>query len=238
MDLQDYFIYSFPIYFLELLAIIAGFIYLKRIRAKYPIKLFVRYLVVVFIIEILASYSTIAYFSNYSWFTFVENTPFRRNTWIYNLYDIISPVFIGYFLMFYLKSKEVKRALKVLYTLFLGFSLYRLAFGGYFFKSDTYVIFFGTLLVLISLFVFFYEILKTDIILKLKTHLPFYIGIGILAFYLCTTPMLIFDKYFDTTTGNLAFVKFKTSIILISNVFMYSCFTIGFLICSQKKKSF
>ncbi|MCB0457446.1 MAG: hypothetical protein KDC91_06850, partial [Flavobacteriaceae bacterium] len=107
-----------------------------------------------------------------------------------------------------------------------------------FFENSSFVIIVGTFLIMGVLFQFFYEILKSDYILKLKTYLPMYIAVGVFVFNLATAPLSIFSDYYNITNGNELFVKLQVYIVLISNLFMYSCFTIGFLVCSKKKKSF
>ena len=91
----------------------------------------------------------------------------------------------------------------------------------------------GTLIVLASIFNFYFYLLKSDKIIEFKRYLPVYISIGVLIFYLIGTPLDIYSEYFSTE--NDLFVKLKGFTLVTINVIMYSTFIIGFIICSKKK---
>ena len=238
MEIQDYLQFTLPIVILELFAAIAGTYYLRKIPAiNSAPKLLVSFLWFTFFIEIAGSYSPIAYFSDYEYFSFVKDTPFRRNSWLYNIYTIISAVFFVYYFSFYINSKIYKKVLLILSVLFVVTSIVNLALTDVFFKFESqYINLAGTFLMILSIILFFFQLLKSDHILNLKRFLPIYVAIAVLIFYLCVTPISIFSEYFKTSTGNILFVDLHVHFLLYSNIFMYSFFILGFIICSRAKK--
>ena len=238
MGLSDYFIFSFSAFLFVIFSFIASIFFLKRNEPSRPLKLLVAYLGVVVLLEIIASYSVIGYYSKYQYFSFIENSPFRRNTWVYNFYDIINPILICLYFLYYINNKFFKSIAKITLVLYLLTSVYFQFVKTSFFENSSFVVIAGTFIILGVIFQFFYELLKSDLILQLKTHLPMYIAVGDFVFNLVNAPLAIFSDYFNVSTGNLLFVKLQVYIVLISNLFMYSCFIIGFLVCSKKMKSF
>ncbi|MGK0295909.1 MAG: hypothetical protein ACI884_002081 [Ulvibacter sp.] len=80
---------------------------------------------------------------------------------------------------------------------------------------------------------FYFQLLKSDVTLNLKFFLPFYISIGVLIFNLLITPIDIFDDFYSGE--DILFTKIKNIVYLFSNLFMYSSFILGFIICRRKK---
>ena len=238
MGLTDYFIFSFSALVFVIFSFITSLYYLKRVEVTSPIKLLVTYLGVVVLLEIIASYSVIGYYSNYQYFSFIENSPFSRNIWVYNFYDIINPILICLYFLYYINNKSFKSVAKITLVLYLLSSIYFQFIRTSFFENSSYVVIAGTFIFLGVIFQFFYELLKSDLILQLKTYLPMYVAVGVFVFNVANAPLAIFSDYFNVSTGNFLFVKLQVYIVLISNLFMYSCFIIGFLVCSKKMKSF
>jgi len=239
LELSDFILKALPIPVLELITVITGFFYLKKAtNAIKNTKYLVIFLLITFIVDLIGSYAAIGYFSNYSYFGFVENTPFRRNAWLFNSFMIISFSFYIFYFKSFLGNKKWKLILKVLTILFITSSIINLLFTDIFFNgSSKFTTIIGTLLLFLSVALFYFELLRSDVILKLKQFLPLYISIGILIFHLCVTPIDIFSKYFDMPSGNEVFVNLKASVLLYVNIFMYLLFTFGFIICSRTNKS-
>lgn len=233
--LIDYFLFGFPILVWEIFAFIFGKRYVKHNPNDRPVRFFVGYLTFVVILEILALYAIIAYFSEYRFFGFIEETKFRKSSWLYNIYDVISPIAIIYYFLFYIKSNAFSKWIRRFLLVFTIVALYIFLIKESVFRNSPTVVISGFFLVLITLFRFFYELLKSNIILSLKHYLPMYIAVGVFVFQLVNTPLVIFTDYFNISSNRL-FVELQVYIVLISNLFMYSCFIAGFLICSKKKK--
>ena len=230
----DFIIYALPVTFIELLSVLAGIYYLKRSKPKHPItKYFVWFLGFTFFTEVVGAYSPIAYFSEYEYFGFVKDTNFERNKWLYNIYSLVFAVFFTMYFRHYLRNKLWRLILKIVVVLFVVSSIINLAITGVFFEEDSeYVNLLGTFLIFFSITLFYFELLRSDILLNLKRYLPLYVSIGVLVFTLCMTPLSIFSEYFNEE--NSAFVKLQSHLILYSNLFMYTFFIIGFYICRKR----
>ncbi len=220
---------------MEFLAAIYGLYYLKkkpdtRIVNKY----FVYYLWYVFINEMICNYAVIGYFSNYKYFSFIENSVFSDNVWLYNIYFIVSFSFLFYYFSYFFKNKKRKRSITKLIFLYIISSIIYLMFSGAFFKTDSeFSLITGSLILLLVIIQFYFDILRSDKIINLKKFLPIYISIGVLVYNLCITPILLFSHYFNI--NNDVYILIRTNIILITNIFMYGTFITGFIVCAKDK---
>ncbi len=234
MDLfYRYLLTVLPINLFELTALVAGIYFFKNNpKTTLANKILVCFLGFTLLVELLAKYAAIAYFTEYEYFGFVKDTLFERTNWIYNIYIIIMYSFFIYYFSSLLISVKVKSIFEKLSLLFIVVSVLNLIFSGVFFKSfSVFISVIGTLLLLIVI-IYFY-LLKTDKIINLKRYLPIYISIGVLIFILCETPLSIFSQYFKTI--NKSFVVLKTNILLLVNIIMYGAFITGFIVCAKGK---
>ena len=239
VELNDYIIFTLPINLAELFAALAGAIYLKKIQTKNKsTRYFVWFLWFTVVLETIGAYAPIAYFEGYDYFYFLKDSVFQDNNWVYNCYSLVSASFYTYYFGSYIQSKIWKLILKFLLITFIVSSVLNLTFSDVFFEEDSkYVNLGGTFLIFFAVSLFYFELLKSDLLLNLKRFLPLYVSIGVMIFYLCVTPLLsIFSDYFNS--DNNMFVKLQVHLILFSNIFMYSFFILGFYICSRKKKSY
>lgn len=237
MELIDYFLFAFPVNILELAAAVAGTLYLRRVSAtSIPIRLFVAFLWFSFVLDSLGGFYPLAHFSKYDIFSFVEGTIFERNNWLYNLYSLVAYSFYPLFFSYFIQKEGWKIFLRMLSLVFVTASIVNLLLTDVFFVGESkFINLFGTLVLFISIVLFFFELLRSNLILNLKRFLPIYLTTGILVFNLCMTPLTIFSEYFNSE--NALFMDLQVHLILYSNIFMYSIFILGFYICSRKKKS-
>ena len=238
MDLfYRYLLTVIPINLLELTAFAAGIYFLKnRANTSLANKVLIYFLGFTLLVELLAKYAAIAYFSEYEYFGFVKDTLFERTNWIYNIYIIIMYSFFIYYFGSLLISVKTKSIFKKLSFLFIVVSILNLIFSGVFFKSSSvFISIIGSLLLLIVIIYFYFDLLKTDKIINLKKYLPIYISIGILIFILCETPLSIFSQYFKTI--NKSFIVLKTNILLLVNIIMYGTFITGFIITAKSNSN-
>ena len=232
-----YFIKSvFPIVFAEFVAAIAGIYYLRKTSATGYNKYLVAFLCIIVLVEISGWYAPLAYFSDYSYFSFVKDTVFRNNYWIFNIVIIASAVFYILYFRSFIKDENWKKVLKILMYLYvISAVIFLIMTDIYFVGYSQFSTISGTLLIFFSVVIFYLQLLKSDILLNLKFFLPLYISIGVLIFHLCITPIDIFSEYF--IKEEKIFVNLKVNVAKYANIFMYSTFAIGFLICSRKKIS-
>ncbi|QAA81326.1 hypothetical protein EI546_06100 [Aequorivita sp. H23M31] len=234
----DLLVYVGPIISMEILAALVGTYYLKN--ASVPIigsRYLVNFLWLTVFVEILGSYAALAYFSDYRYFSFVEDTPFRNNFWLFNTYSVINFSFYPFYFSLFLKNKFFKNLLKILIVGFIISSVVLMIVKNTFFhQASRFVNIAGTLLLFVSIILFYFELLRSDLLLQVKRFLPFYVSVAVLIFNLCITPMDILSQYFNLTEGNELFVKLHLYVVLFANVFLYAMLIFGFLICSKKKK--
>ncbi|MBT8183315.1 MAG: hypothetical protein KJN76_00630 [Eudoraea sp.] len=222
---------------MELLAALAGSFYLSKTNATRISKQLVAFLWITFFVEVIASYAPIAYFSEFKYFAFVKDTPFENNKWLYNIYTLYSYVFLAYYFHQNLRNLKWRLILKVILVAFTVVAVFNLVFSGVFFTADAqFTLLTGTLILVLSIILFYFELLQSDLILQLKRLLPMYISVGVLIFNLCVTPVDIFSEYFSEE--NVSFIALRNNVYLYTNVFMYAMFIIGFLICSREKTSY
>jgi hypothetical protein len=234
VEFLDYIINVGPIYLLEILAAIAGTYYLKKDSTSRSTRWLVIFLWVTVAVEFTSSYAVIAYFSDYKYFSFVKDTPYADNKWLFNIYIILNFTFFIHYCGSYLKGELIKRIVKYsVISYFLASIGYLLVKDVYFTETSLFSAIVGTLLLFVVIILFYFQLLKSDKILNLKYFLPFYISIGVLMFNLCITPLDIFSEFYSKE--NIPFWKFKNIVFLLSNLFMYSSFILGFIICRRKK---
>ena len=103
------------------------------------------------------------------------------------------------------------------------------------FKSAYTILYISqTVIILLCAIFYFLEVLEGDKILFISKSLYFYISFTIFFWWLITTPLIFFDKYYILEDKN--YVILKTAIYIFANIFMYTTFSIG-LIVSKPDKS-
>lgn len=234
MAFSDYIINVGPIFLIEILAAIAGTYYLKKGATSRSTRWLVIFLWMTVAVEFISSYPVVAYFTDYKYFSFVECTPYADNKWIFNIFIILNFTFFIYYCGSYLEGRVIRSLVKYSAISYVISAIgYLLLTDIYFIETSQFSIIVGTLLLFVVIILFYFQLLKSDKILNLKYFLPFYISIGVLIFNLCITPLDIFSEFYSNK--NTIFWKFKNIAFLLSNLFMYSCFILGFLICRRKK---
>jgi hypothetical protein len=216
---------------LELSAFIAALFYYRKNKSKptFYLMLFLGFTVCV---EILGWY-TILMDSGY--LSFLKNSVFQKNYWLFNIYGIISYLFYINYFKWHLTSRDSVRILNFSSLLLIVASLAEIAFSNDFFNIFLPIFrLLGTFLVLLSISLYYLELLRSEQILQVQKSLPFYVSVGALIFHLCTTPLFIYSSYFSNSIDP-GFVRLYTLVIFGTNYLFYSIYIAGFLICSRKK---
>jgi hypothetical protein len=238
--MQDFlhFLLSGKLYILiiEFLAALAGVYYLSKTKTTRWNSYLVIFLWITVVFEVTGLYSTFAYFTDYRYFSCVEHTGFRANFWLFNIYAIFAFSFLSLYYRSFLTSKTPRTILKILTGVYIVISVSVLFFSNVFFGGFSKFSFFsGVLMLLVSVFMYYYELLRTDKILNLKYNLSFYFSVGLILFYVCLTPLTFMSGYLASKNG--LFLKLYDNFLLYGNLFLYSTFILAFLICSKKNKS-
>lgn len=221
---------------MELIAALAGTIFITKYRVKFWTRYFVYFLWVNFFIEVFGKLPDLI--DEIDYLSFLKNSFLAKNAWLYNIYTILSYLFYISFFKWNLKTIVFKKILKMLALLFLISSTLNLILTDVFFKVHSpFPMIFGTSILLISVFFYFFEMLKSERILYFSKDLIFYIAVGALIFHLCATPVFIYSTYYKNEIS-LFFVKIHRIVLYSAIIFMYTCYTIGFIVCSKKNKSY
>ena len=233
--LNEYLFKVIPIKGLELLAAIAGSYFLRnKTNTSKVNKYLVWFLWYTFINEVIGSYGSIAYFTNYEYFGFIKDTIFERTYWIFNIWQLLFYSFFIYYFRELLLNYSFKRILRIALILYVIFWVVNLIYDNLLFEvSSLYNGLVGSIFLLMAIILFYFDLLKSDRVLNIKKYLPIYVSLGVLVFSLCTTPLDIFAQYFNTE--NNIYIKLRASVLLFVNIFMYGAFIIGFLVCVKNK---
>lgn len=219
----------------EFIAAISGTVYIKNNKNS-VVKIFVYYLWITFFVEVIGEYGRLMRNNyDYDWFIAIKNSVFCENMWLYNIYSYVAIGFIGVFysnLMLNIFYKNIIRGALVLFSLFT-FIFFTVS-DAFFLKSLPYDFILGTAVICLFVILYFIELMKSDEILNYYKLPSFYISIALLLWYLCVTPLFIFDGYFLEI--NAEFVIFKYLLLLIINICTYLCFAFGFWYSLYKRK--
>lgn len=223
-----------PITLLELLAAIFGTIHYRKVKTK-STKYFVLFLWITLLFEIFASYAPIADFSNFEVFGFIKGTKFEKNYWAFNIYLLFSYfIYISYFKMQLAVSRQ-RTIVNVLIGVFLISSVINLIASKVFFAAySTHTNIAGTLVLLFTISMYYFKLVRSDEVLKIGSLLPFYISIGAVILHLCLTPFFIYSNYFRESISK-EFVGTYLIVLRITNLLVYSIYIIGFIVCRKKK---
>jgi len=214
-------------YTVEIIAAIFGSYYISR-KNNSVLKIFVYYLWITVFVEIIGAYGYLLQNNyDYEWYVALKNGVFCSNTWLYNIYDFLAIGLIGLFYSNLMTSKIFKNSIRLI---FIAYALFAFGFftsnDTFFVKSLPYSFIFGTASICVYITFYFIELMRSDELLSFFKLPSFYISIGLLIWYLCFTPLFIFEEYlYDMNTK---FVAFRIKCLLFINVFTYLCYTFGF----------
>lgn len=212
----------------EVIATIAGFLYLKKSPNVAPeIRVFIYYLLYIVIVEFYTFIPIYAWVHDYEVLSFYEDSVFRRSLWISNINVIVYGVCFSQVFIRSLKNMKLRAYLILFLYLFVAGSILRhFTSAGFFNSTDIYIRLVQTFFVLICIGFYYVELLKSDRVLYFHRDIKFYISVGVILWSLCVFPLDIYDDFFSLE--NPYFIEVNSSVIRYANVFLYSIYTIGF----------
>jgi hypothetical protein len=221
--------------FFEIVAAIFGSYYVSK-NPNSVVKIFVYYLWLTVFVEITGAYGYLLLNNSDSeWFINIKNSVFCSNTWLYNIYNFLAIGIIGLFYSNLMTSRAFKNTIRVI---FIAYAVFAFVFftvtDAFFVKSLPYSFIFGTVSICIYVILYFIELMSSDELLNYYKLPSFYISVTLLIWYLCVTPLFIFDSYFYAM--NTKFVEFRGQFLLIINIFTYLCFAFGFWYSLKRSK--
>jgi hypothetical protein len=222
-------------YLVELLAAIAGSIYIYKSKDKITLY-FVQYLWLTVIVENLAIYSRFMR-NNYDneLFILIKNSSFCTNYWLYNVRAVILIILLGKYYKSLITNNKHKMYVKALSIGFALFSVLYLIFSDSFFtNSIPYGFMIRTLIIAIFVCLYYLSVINSEKILAFYKSKHFYLSTTLLLWSLAITPLFIFSSYY--TLNNPNFIYLRQIILICSNIIMYLCFTAVFLTSYFKVK--
>lgn len=222
------------------MASISGSLYIRKYRENSSSRYFVYFLWFIFFTELYGTIPSLAYYADYEGlFVYVKDTFIEKSQWwLYNIQIIFSFSFYVYYFGLNYKTPRLKSNMNILVLMYILGAIINLVFSGvYFIRISSFSYTVGTILLFIGGILYLYETLQSDKILSFYKIIPFYIAIGAIIFHLCVTPLFIYSKYYKSDKSP-EFVQVYRIILTAANIFMYTCYTIGFIVCSRKNKSY
>ncbi len=153
----------------------------------------------------------------------------RHNAILYNVMYVFNFTILLYIYKSHVKNLISKRVINYfIYTYILSVIINGF-YVNYFDKAQSIPFIIGSLFLIISIIIYFIEILNSEEILSIKKNLLFYISVGLLLYYTSSIPFRIVQNYYQTTYINTLY-GIKFCFVIIMNLF----FIYGF-ICSKQK---
>lgn len=189
----------------------------KKIRSNFYLKLFIIFIGYSLFTEILG---------------FLIGAILRINShFIYNSWNLINHYFYMFFFLGLIKNKLRRDFIKGLIIIYLLFTIIEVSFFTNFlnqFLEKNLII--GSFLIMISVLMYFYELLKSDKILNLKGSMFYWIGLGVLFFNVGFIPAYVVAEY-------ISFGVAYRIITLVLNLIMAGCFITGFIVSKKEFNS-
>ncbi|UAB83870.1 hypothetical protein INR75_17100 [Zunongwangia sp. SCSIO 43204] len=235
MNLVQWFFENAGLYFFYELAvaIIGTYFYFYQARGNVLFKCLMIFFWWTWFADSFAKYAAILYLNEYKMLD-VRNTIFERDGWIYNLVHIVSIVFYTWFFNRLIPGESLRKIVKYLGIFVAVVSLILLFISDDFWiVSNADVAFVKGLMIILFCVLCFLGLISSDQIISFYKFFGFYFTIGIFVFYLLTTPLFIYTKYF--TWDSYDFSMLRIFIVKSCNVVLYSLCIIGYLVAMKHK---
>ncbi|MCC1483673.1 hypothetical protein [Winogradskyella immobilis] len=168
--------------------------------------------------------------------SFLDTTIFRQNYWLGTLHwDIGAMLFYSWFFSKFIKNRRYKKIIRLLSFSFLVFATFSIVIQfEKFFKSNLMEITIaGNLLLIISISLYFVEILQLDKLLVFYKTYIFYIACIVILWLLITMPLGFYDHYYNLKDP--AYIKLRKMIYFYVNLFMYLGFALVLIFGKPEK---
>ena len=155
------------------------------------------------------------------------------NAIIHNIYNLINFTFFLILYRYYIDNYKHKKII-----MFMGI-VYVLAFiingfyENYFTEYQRFPYIIGGLSLVISVILYFIDLLNSEKVLKASKDLLFWISVGLLIYFVGNLPFRIIRNYYSQLADATIILLVNITLTFILNI----CFIIGF-ICSHKKQPY
>ncbi|MCX7549826.1 hypothetical protein [Xanthomarina sp. F2636L] len=216
----------------EILAFLVGIIVYKKYKNT-QVKYFIWFLGWIVFVETIGNYPR--HLKDYGLEYLIEDTLIERNYWWYTLFwTSAATLFYSWFFSLRYKSLTFKKTIKVCQYIYLLILLTSIIFDPHEFFSNRveYLSILSVFIILLSLVFYFVELINSEKLTNISKSIYFYISVTLFVWWLVTTPLSFFEKYFIEADRD--FVLIKWYIMLISNVLMYSTFAFALVWCKPE----
>jgi len=143
---------------------------------------------------------------------------------VFNIYVLVRALFLLWLFGNYFKNKiNIKITQFFRYFLIIWFVINSIFYESIL-ATQTFTYYLSSLFLIITIILFFIEILNSEAILKIKNLLIFWVAAGVLLFELGFTPVFIAKDYINYSNG-LTYGY----ILLLLNFLTSICFSLGFI---------
>ncbi|OMP29714.1 hypothetical protein BKM32_15545 [Mangrovimonas sp. DI 80] len=195
-----------------------------------PVRYFIFYLVFIVFVELVANYPKFLIF-------YIKGTLFERNFWWYTLcWNMGSALFFSFYFRKTIQSRKLKIILKastVAYIVFAFISI-MLDYKTFFTAFMPGINIGGMLLILMSISLYFIEVLESDKILTFYKSINFYISSVLLIYFFATIPLIFFNRY--SNLADMDYLVLKWSVLFCANFMMYVTFSLALLCCKPQNQ--
>jgi len=162
---------------------------------------------------------------------------FENSNWWYLIFWTLANVlFYAFYFGKLISNRQLKRVIKYLAILYLIFFLVFFLRGikEMHTSAQIPINIVQALIIVIIVFTYFVELLKSDKILSVFSSVHFYIASIILLWHLVMTPLIFYELYFNKSDMDYAIMK--AVIFLSCNTLMYITFSFALIWCKPQKK--
>ena len=199
------------IYFLT---IVVGLIYYSKYKQRKALRFFLGFLIYSFFTEVIGNYcGRILGFNTF---------------YIYNTWHLMNHLFYMFFFMHLMKETFKSNFIKWLLVIYIMIVAIDVIFVEKFITEGLInIMIIGSLFVVISVMLFFIDLINRDEILEIHKTLVFWISIGVLLFNIGLIPIIIIAEF-------IAYRGVFSYIILTLNIIMSLCFITGFIVSKKE----
>tara|TARA_R100000935_G_scaffold37524_1_gene58589 strand:+ start:101 stop:829 length:729 start_codon:yes stop_codon:yes gene_type:complete len=222
---------EFIIYLLIGCSVIAGYYYLNLNPADKITGFFVYYLLFDFFASTVGMYARII--RNNEGLHFLKDTFLYNDYWFFNPVIVIGFALYAFYFRLNLKNNLLRQLLAIGIFSFVSFSVIDFLYSDIFFTSHSKSIFLlGSLLTITGIFFFYYELLKSNKILKASKNVTLYVSVAYLIHNLINLPIWIYTpKYF--TAVNPDFIRLYYIVLSTSYLILYGTYIFAFIYCDK-----
>jgi len=156
-----------------------------------------------------------------------------KNAIIHNIYNVINFTYLLFLYRYYLKNKKNKKTVLFFAIIYVLVFVVNGFFENYLIKHQRLPYILAALFLVITILLYFFEILNSEKVLHAKRNLLIWISFGLLIYFVGNLPFRILRNYYlELTDATIHFLVMFT-LTVITNF----CFIIGF-IWSDKKQQY